>query len=295
MSEKRTFGAASRSSPSLRWNSSRYSSGTRPTSRNDITWPSFIAAPFIVPSAETICSAASMWRRSSAFCLPSSPRARLVVAVPSWRAAWPAARPVTRAVREMREVGIRSLAMPSKAWLGRLQANRSRRGALAWPVRRAGGGGGRRGGRGGLRARRGGGGRSTRWGSGWASGPPWASPSAWGSASAWSSCARRRTSSCSPDDVESPNVSSPAVTTTAAIANAITPVIERDHHLAAGEEPAAAAAIVLVEPERIVRVLRIDLDPLLLGDPRVGSRGPRAGAPRCPGASCARPRPPGPW
>ena len=33
MSEKRTFGAASRSSPSLRWNSSRYSSGTRPTSR----------------------------------------------------------------------------------------------------------------------------------------------------------------------------------------------------------------------------------------------------------------------
>ena len=111
MSLKRTFGAASRSSPSLRWNSSRYSSGTRPTSRNDITWPSFIAAPFIVPSAETICSAASMWRRSSAFCLPSSPRARLVVAVPSWRAAWPAARPVTRAVREMREVGIRSLAM----------------------------------------------------------------------------------------------------------------------------------------------------------------------------------------
>ena len=51
MSSKRTFGAASRSSPSLRWNSSRCSSGTRPTSRNDITWPSFIAAPFIVPSA----------------------------------------------------------------------------------------------------------------------------------------------------------------------------------------------------------------------------------------------------
>ena len=33
MSEKRTFGAASRSSPSLRWNSSRCSSGTSPTSR----------------------------------------------------------------------------------------------------------------------------------------------------------------------------------------------------------------------------------------------------------------------
>ena len=70
MSAKRTLGAASRSSPSLRWNSSRYSSGTRPTSRKDSTWPSFIAAPFIVPSAVTICSAASMWRRSSAACLP---------------------------------------------------------------------------------------------------------------------------------------------------------------------------------------------------------------------------------
>jgi hypothetical protein len=39
---------------------------------------------------------------------------------------------------------------------------------------------------------------------------------------------------------------------------------ERDDHLSAGEEPAAAVALVLVEPERIVGVLRIDLDPLLL-------------------------------
>ncbi len=60
MSLKVTFGAASRSAASLRWNSSRYSSGTMPTSRNDITCPTFIAAPFIVPSASTICSAASM-------------------------------------------------------------------------------------------------------------------------------------------------------------------------------------------------------------------------------------------
>ena len=52
--------------PSLRWNSSRCSSGTSPTSRKLITCPSFIAAPFIVPSAATICSAASRWRRSSA-------------------------------------------------------------------------------------------------------------------------------------------------------------------------------------------------------------------------------------
>ena len=59
MSLKSTLGAASRNAASFVWNSSRYSSGTRPTSRNDITWPSFIAAPFIVPSAATICSAVS--------------------------------------------------------------------------------------------------------------------------------------------------------------------------------------------------------------------------------------------
>src|SRR4028118_1550286 len=62
MSLKPTLGAASRSSASLAWNSSRNSSGTRPTSRNDMTWPSFIAAPFIVPRAATISSAVSRWR-----------------------------------------------------------------------------------------------------------------------------------------------------------------------------------------------------------------------------------------
>ena len=66
ISLKETFGAASRSAASLCWNSSRYSSGTRPTSRNDSTCPSFMAAPFIVPSAVTICSAASIWRFSKA-------------------------------------------------------------------------------------------------------------------------------------------------------------------------------------------------------------------------------------
>ena len=104
--------------------------------------------------------------------------------------------------------------------------------------------------------------------------PASASPSAWGSASAWSSCVPPKNVVLLADDVESPNVSSPAVTTTAAIANAISAGDERDHHLAAGEEPAAAAALVLVEPERIVRVLRIDLDPLLLGVRRARSRGP---------------------
>ena len=111
MSLKRTLGAESRSAPSLRWNSSRCSSGTSPTSRKLITCPSFIAAPFIVPSAVTICSAASMCRRSSAALLPSSDRARFVACVPSWRAAWPAARLETRAVRAIRPVGIRSLAI----------------------------------------------------------------------------------------------------------------------------------------------------------------------------------------
>src|SRR4051794_29702102 len=110
MPAKLTFGAASRSSPSLRWNSSRFSSGTSPTSRKLITCPSFIAAPFIVPSADTICSAASRWRRSSAALLPSSERATLVARVPRWRAAWPAARLDPVAVRAIREVGILSFA-----------------------------------------------------------------------------------------------------------------------------------------------------------------------------------------
>ncbi len=83
MSRKVTVGAASRRTASLRWNSSRYSSGTIPTSRKDSTWPTFIAAPFIVPSAATICSAASSWRRSSATWRPSGVRATLAARVPA--------------------------------------------------------------------------------------------------------------------------------------------------------------------------------------------------------------------
>src|SRR5215216_1836198 len=112
MSLKETFGAASRSSASLAWNWSRYSGGTRPTSRNDMTWPSFMAAPFIVPSAATICSAVSIWRRASAALAPSSLRAKLAARVPSWRAACSAARRPTVAERRRREVGIGSLAIP---------------------------------------------------------------------------------------------------------------------------------------------------------------------------------------
>jgi hypothetical protein len=106
MSLKETFGAASRSSASLAWNCSRNSSATRPTSRNDITWPSFMAAPFIVPSAATICSAVSSWRCASAFCASSSERVRLAARVPAWRTAWPAASRPTVAERRRREVGI---------------------------------------------------------------------------------------------------------------------------------------------------------------------------------------------
>ena len=36
-----------------------------------MTWPSFMAAPFIVPRAATICSAVSSWRRASAACASS--------------------------------------------------------------------------------------------------------------------------------------------------------------------------------------------------------------------------------
>src|SRR4051794_35863225 len=108
MSLKDTFGAASRSSASLAWKSSRNSSGTRPTSRNDRTWPSFIAAPFIVPSTATICSAASIWRFSSAARPFSSSRVRFAARVPSWRAACPAASVPTRDSRRMRDVGIGS-------------------------------------------------------------------------------------------------------------------------------------------------------------------------------------------
>src|SRR6478752_4825065 len=64
-----------------------------------MTWPSFMAAPFIVPSAATICSAAS------------SERARFAVFVPSCRAAWPAARRPTFADRRTREVGILSFGL----------------------------------------------------------------------------------------------------------------------------------------------------------------------------------------
>ena len=111
MSLKETFGAASRSSASLAWNSSRNSSGTRPTSRKLMTCPSFIAAPFIVPSTATICSAVSSWRRSSAFWPASSVRVTFAARVPSWRAAVLAATPPILLSRRSREVGILSSAI----------------------------------------------------------------------------------------------------------------------------------------------------------------------------------------
>jgi hypothetical protein len=88
---KDTVGAASRSFASSAWNSSRCSSGTSPTSRKDITCPSFIAAPFIVPSTATICFAVSSWRRDIASTAASSSLAASVATV---------------AVRRTREVGI---------------------------------------------------------------------------------------------------------------------------------------------------------------------------------------------
>ena len=64
---KETVGAESRSFASSAWNSSRYCSGTIPTSMKLSTWPTFIAAPFMPPSTVTICFAVSTWRRSEAF------------------------------------------------------------------------------------------------------------------------------------------------------------------------------------------------------------------------------------
>ena len=171
MSAKRTFGAASRSSPSLRWNSSRCSSGTSPTSRKLITCPSFIAAPFIVPSAVTICSAASMCRRSSAASLAPPRSAR------GWPRACPgAARPGRRPGSTPARCGraarweIRSLA--TTEWPSAVAAG----GGVALLRRHGGGGGhGRRGGRGGLRRGR----RRRRWRS--RSRWPSASPRPWSS------------------------------------------------------------------------------------------------------------------
>ena len=103
---KETVGAASRSLASSRWNSSRCSSATRPTSRKDITWPSFIAAPFIVPSTATICLAVSSWRRDIAASAASSSRVTLAARVPNCLTASLAASVATVAVRRTREVGI---------------------------------------------------------------------------------------------------------------------------------------------------------------------------------------------
>src|SRR3954469_5025173 len=71
-----------------------------------MTCPSFIAAPFIVPSTATICSAVSIWRRSIAFARSSSSRVTLAARVPSCLAPWPAASRPMRAARDQREVGI---------------------------------------------------------------------------------------------------------------------------------------------------------------------------------------------
>src|SRR4051794_19147193 len=71
-----------------------------------MTCPSFIAAPFIVPSAATICSAVSICRRSRAFCLPSSSRPTFAAFVPICLAVCVAASRPTLEARRMRPVGM---------------------------------------------------------------------------------------------------------------------------------------------------------------------------------------------
>src|SRR3954447_13984823 len=121
MSLTETFGAASRSSASLAWNASWCSGGTSPTSRKLMTCPSFIAAPFIVPSAATICSAVSICRFSSACARSSSSRPTLATRVPSCLAPCPAASLPTRAARAHREVGRFSLATRGSLRGGRIR------------------------------------------------------------------------------------------------------------------------------------------------------------------------------
>ena len=75
-------------------------------SRNDITWPSFMAAPFIVPSTATICFAVSSWRRDIAASAASSSRVTFAARVPNCFTASVAASVATVAVRRTREVGI---------------------------------------------------------------------------------------------------------------------------------------------------------------------------------------------
>ena len=75
-----------------------------------MTWPSFMAAPFMCPSASTICSAVSSWRRIIASWAACSSRVRLAARVPTWRSVCPAASRPTRAERARREVGILSSA-----------------------------------------------------------------------------------------------------------------------------------------------------------------------------------------
>jgi hypothetical protein len=52
-------------------------------SMKEANCPSFIAAPFICPSAPTIFIAVSMWRCSRRSLLPSSERPTLVALVPA--------------------------------------------------------------------------------------------------------------------------------------------------------------------------------------------------------------------
>ena len=49
----------------------------------EANWPSFIAAPFICPSAPTILIAVSRWRCSSFALLSSSERVTFVALVPA--------------------------------------------------------------------------------------------------------------------------------------------------------------------------------------------------------------------
>src|SRR3954465_14915845 len=106
-------------------------------SRKLMTCPSFIAAPFIVPSAATICSAVSICRFSSACARSSSSLVTFATRVPSCLAPCPAASLPTRAARAHLEVGRFSFATRASLRGGRKREPSCLVGAVAPQTRTA--------------------------------------------------------------------------------------------------------------------------------------------------------------
>ena len=105
-----TVGAASRSSARRRWMRSPASASMPGNSTVEMTWPIFIAAPFILPSCTTSCSTTSAVRAAWARSRASSDRTRSSARPPARRPPCTATSPPSRLVRRRREeIGVPSL------------------------------------------------------------------------------------------------------------------------------------------------------------------------------------------